>query len=124
MSQRKTCANPNPQVAPINPLAVASDPINNPVAESSVLSEEFGRDQNLKKLLKESPTQDLHKGRERCSQALGRMDYVHGRLFCTDKIQFGGSRNYGKRKIGRTSQAMVEVALTNLGQKGKYSRMG
>ena len=44
MSQRQTRANPNPRVVPINPPAVASDPINNPVAESSVLFEDFGRD--------------------------------------------------------------------------------
>ena len=52
MSQRQTHANPNPRVAPIIPLTVASVPVNNPVAESSTLLEDFGRDQNLKTLLK------------------------------------------------------------------------
>ena len=52
MSQRQTCANPNPQVAPIIPPTVASILVNSPVAESSTLFEDFGRDQNLKTLLK------------------------------------------------------------------------
>ena len=52
MSQRQTCANINPQVAPINPPIVTSSPVNNPIAKSSTLSEDFGRDQNIKTLLK------------------------------------------------------------------------
>ena len=52
MSQRQTRANPNPRVAPINPPVVAPISVNNPIAKSSVLSEDFGRDHNLKTLLK------------------------------------------------------------------------
>ena len=52
MSQRQTCANPNPQVVPIIPPTIASAPVNNPLAESSTLSKDFGRDQNLKTPLK------------------------------------------------------------------------
>ena len=52
MSQRQACANPKSRVAPINPPTIASNPVNNPVAKSSTLSEDFGRDQNLKTLLK------------------------------------------------------------------------
>ena len=52
MSQRQTRANPNPQVRPIIPPTIASILVNNPVAESSSLSEDFGRDQNLKTLPK------------------------------------------------------------------------
>ena len=52
MYQRKTCANPNPRVAPIISPTVASILVNNPVVESSTLFEDFGRDQNLKTLLK------------------------------------------------------------------------
>ena len=37
---------------PIIPPTVASILVNNPVAESSTLSKDFGRDQNLKNLLK------------------------------------------------------------------------
>ena len=52
MPQRPTRANPNPQVAPTIPPAVVSIPVNHPVVEPDVLSENFGRDQNLKTLLK------------------------------------------------------------------------
>ena len=49
MSQKQTCANPNPQFAPATPLTAASILVNNPIVEPSALSR---RDQNLTTLLK------------------------------------------------------------------------
>ena len=128
MSQRQTCANPNPRVAPINPPAVAPNPVNNPVAESSVLSKDFGRDQNLKTLLKSLQpkifTGEGNNVPKILEEWIMSMEDYFALAKYNGRIQFNGSRNYRKSKIGRISQAMVEVALPNSRQGKKFCGMG
>ena len=54
MSQRRTRANPNPRVAPpaVAPNIPAAAPVANPLVTTAALAEDFGRDENLKTLLK------------------------------------------------------------------------
>ena len=52
MSQRQTRANPNPHTVPATPPAVASTSVANPEEVPVSLTEDFGRDKNLKTLLK------------------------------------------------------------------------
>ena len=123
MSSKQTCANPNPQVAPIIPLAVVSIPAINPIVEPSTLSEDFGRDQNLKALLKSlQPWTFTGEGND-VPQVLEEWIMSMEDYFALAEYN-SGSRNYGKSKIGRVSQAVVEVALPNSGKKGKFSGMG
>ena len=52
MSQKQTCANPSPWVAPATPPIANLAPVNYPIVEPSAPSKYFRKDQNLRTLLK------------------------------------------------------------------------
>ena len=78
MPPRRGTGNRVPAAAEVNP------PVGVPLANVAaglvepVVVENFGRDKGLKGLSQKSSTQGLHRRRLKCTQCVGRMDYVDG----------------------------------------------
>ena len=100
MSRRNTRRNPIPpgdedardERANAPAVAIAATAPN-----EAVPVEDFGRDKDLKNLLRNLlPKAFTGRGRRRCSQTFGRMDPIYGRLFFLSTIQFPSPRTHGQ----------------------------
>ena len=117
MSRRSTRRNPIPpggeeaRVERVNAPAVA---IAATAPNKTIPMEDFGRDKDLKNLLRNLLPKAFTGEGEDVPKNFGRMDSIHGRLLFPSTIQFHSPRTHGQSQAGWTSQALVEAALPDL----------